>query len=126
MVYSQAWHNLRTSFQILGEFAPPRVRDYEGFAKYLHADYQALGSDLAGITSKAIVLEPAIVLADEPTENLDSDTTDSLLALMSKMNEQFGITFIVASHEPRVIGHTRRKVRLRDGKVVADEVSVET
>jgi hypothetical protein len=53
MVYSQAWQNLRTCFRILGEFAPPRVRDYEGSAKYLHTDYQALGSDLAGITSKA-------------------------------------------------------------------------
>ena len=53
MVYSQAWQNLCTCFRILGEFAPPRVRDDEGSAKYLHTDYQALGSDLAGITSKA-------------------------------------------------------------------------
>ena len=53
MVYSQAWQNLRTCFRILGEFAPPRVRNDEGSAKYLHTDYQALGSDLARITSKA-------------------------------------------------------------------------
>lgn len=71
--------------------------------------------------ARAIVSKPAIVLADEPTANLDSVTTDSLLTLMSNMNEQFGITFIVATHDPRVIEHTRRRVRLRDGRIIADE-----
>jgi len=70
---------------------------------------------------RAIVSQPAIVVADEPTANLDSSTTDNLLELMSNMNDQLGITIIVATHDPQVIEHTRRRVRLCDGRIVADE-----
>jgi putative ABC transport system ATP-binding protein len=71
--------------------------------------------------ARAMASQPAIVLADEPSANLDSGATDGLLALMSRLNEAHGMTFCVATHDPRVIGHTRRRVRMKDGRIEADE-----
>jgi putative ABC transport system ATP-binding protein len=71
--------------------------------------------------ARAIASGPAIVFADEPSANLDSTATDDLLALMSRLNETRGMTFCTASHDPRVIAHTKRRVRMRDGKIEADE-----
>lgn len=70
--------------------------------------------------ARAMVSEPAIVLADEPTANLDSATSAELLALMKTLNEERKTTFIVATHDPQVIAFTRRKVSLLDGKIVSD------
>lgn len=67
--------------------------------------------------ARAIVSKPSIVLADEPTANLDSHTAQSLLELMRKLNEEHRITFIFSTHDPRVIEMARRSIRLRDGKI---------
>lgn len=71
--------------------------------------------------ARALVSRPAIVLADEPTANLDSKNSDELLALMSKLNEDSQVTIIVATHDPRVIAHTRRHIVLTDGRIETDE-----
>ncbi len=71
--------------------------------------------------ARAIVGEPAIVLADEPTANLDSETAKSLLAMMRRLNLERGITFLFSSHDPAVIAIAERVIRLKDGKVIADE-----
>lgn len=71
--------------------------------------------------ARAIVGNPAIVLADEPTANLDSETAASLLAMMRRLNQEHGITFLFSSHDPAVIAIAERVIRLRDGKVIADE-----
>jgi len=71
--------------------------------------------------ARAIASTPAIVFADEPSANLDSASTEGLLALMRQLNESRGMTFCVASHDPRVIDYTRRRVRMRDGRIEADE-----
>lgn len=71
--------------------------------------------------ARALAGNPAIVLADEPTANLDSRNSDELLSLMSRLNEESGVTFIVATHDPRVIGHTRRHIVLTDGQIETDE-----
>jgi putative ABC transport system ATP-binding protein len=68
--------------------------------------------------ARAIVAEPAIVLADEPTANLDSVTEASLLDMMKLLNEEKGITFIFSTHDPEVMAKARRIVRLKDGAVV--------
>ncbi len=70
--------------------------------------------------ARAMVSNPAIVLADEPTANLDSSASESLLDLMKSLNEQQQTTFIVATHDPQVIAFTDRKVSLLDGKIIAD------
>ena len=72
--------------------------------------------------ARAVASGPAIVLADEPTANLDSETAKSLMKLMRQLNEQDGVTFIFSSHDPLVLSEARRVIRMRDGKVVADEL----
>jgi len=71
--------------------------------------------------ARALVKEPKIVLADEPTANLDSKTGEEILALMQTMNEQRGTTFIFSTHDAMVMEHARRLVMLHDGTVVSDE-----
>ncbi len=71
--------------------------------------------------ARAIVSEPMLVLADEPTANLDSKTADSLLDLMEMLNQEKGVTFVFSTHDKLVMDHARRIVRLHDGQVVADE-----
>ena len=68
--------------------------------------------------ARAIVSEPAIILADEPTANLDSNTGAALLELMRGLNERKGITFIFSTHDPMVMERARRIVRLKDGTIV--------
>ncbi len=67
--------------------------------------------------ARAIATEPAVVLADEPTANLDSVTADSLLDLMERLNREKGVTFLFSTHDQRVMGRARRIIRLRDGKL---------
>jgi putative ABC transport system ATP-binding protein len=71
--------------------------------------------------ARAIAPEPAVVLADEPTANLDSHTSEDLLRLMRDLNERRGTTFLFSSHDPQVIGLARRVIRLRDGRLESDE-----
>ena len=71
--------------------------------------------------ARAIASKPAVVLADEPTANVDSETAENLLDIMEKLNQERGTTFIFSTHDPRVMAHARRIVRLVDGQVEADE-----
>ena len=71
--------------------------------------------------ARAIASGPEIVLADEPTANLDSKTAASLLDLMQDLNEERGVTFLFSTHDPRVMERARRTVRLLDGRIESDE-----
>jgi putative ABC transport system ATP-binding protein len=70
--------------------------------------------------ARALVTEPKIVLADEPTANLDSETGQNIIELMRTLNSKQKTTFIFSSHDPKVIEHARRIVRLQDGRVIED------
>ncbi len=70
--------------------------------------------------ARALVARPKLVLADEPTANLDSTTGARLLDKMREMNERTGVTFLFSTHDPMVMERARRLVTLRDGKVVED------
>ena len=72
--------------------------------------------------ARAIAAEPEIVLADEPTANLDSATAESLLDLMVRMNHERGVTFLFSPHDPRVMKRARRIVQLVDGRIAEDEL----
>jgi putative ABC transport system ATP-binding protein len=72
--------------------------------------------------ARAIITEPKIVLADEPTSNLDSKTGGSLLRLMKRLHQQRGMTFIFSTHNTDLIALAPRVIELRDGEVVADYV----
>jgi putative ABC transport system ATP-binding protein len=72
--------------------------------------------------ARAIVTRPAIVLADEPTANVDSATADALLDIMQQLNKDYGVTFLFSTHDQRVMDRAHRLIRLRDGKIDTDEV----
>jgi putative ABC transport system ATP-binding protein len=69
-----------------------------------------------------MVKRPAIVLADEPTANLDAENSHHILQTMEKLNRELNTTFIFATHDEKVIGYVRRKIFLLDGKVAKDEL----
>ena len=70
---------------------------------------------------RAVAGSPAFVLADEPTANLDSAASDSLLDLMSELNRDLGVTFVFATHDTKVMDRSRRLVRIVDGAIASDE-----
>jgi putative ABC transport system ATP-binding protein len=71
--------------------------------------------------ARAVASMPKIVLADEPTANLDGENAEILLNMMRELNEERGITFVFSTHDPRVVAHARRVVTLVDGRVASDE-----
>ena len=72
--------------------------------------------------ARAIAAGPAVVLADEPTANVDSTTADALLEMMESLNREQQVTFLFSTHDPRVMARARRLVRLVDGRIEKDEV----
>ena len=71
--------------------------------------------------ARALVKEPAIILADEPTANLDSKTGAEILDLMKKLNEEKNATFIFSTHDPAVMERAKRVINLHDGQIASDE-----
>lgn len=73
--------------------------------------------------ARAIASDPAVVLADEPTANVDSETAERILDIMEKLNRDRNLTFIFSTHDPKVMERARRNVRMVDGRVEKDELS---
>ncbi|MFW6034819.1 MAG: ABC transporter ATP-binding protein [Halothermotrichaceae bacterium] len=71
--------------------------------------------------ARALVKEPKLVLADEPTANLDSKTSDEVLEIMVKMNEKLGTTFVFSTHDPQVMDYAHRLIEIRDGQISEDK-----
>ena len=72
--------------------------------------------------ARAVVSGPSLVLADEPTANLDSKTAENLLKMMRKMNEVHQVTFVISTHDPLVMSYAKRLIKLHDGLIAGDEV----
>jgi len=93
----------------------------------LESKYDRRPAELSGgqqqrvAVARAIVSNPSIVLADEPTANLDSKTGNGLLEMMKKMNEEKKVTFIFSTHDNMVMDYARRLVLIRDGRIVEDQ-----
>lgn len=68
--------------------------------------------------ARALIAQPDVVLADEPTANLDSENSEKLLSLMEQLCEQKGITFLFSTHDERVMRRAKRLIKLQDGKIV--------
>jgi putative ABC transport system ATP-binding protein len=67
--------------------------------------------------ARALITEPKLVLADEPTANLDSETSEQIIDLMLALNREKGVTFLFSTHDPRVVKHARRALKIHDGKI---------
>ncbi len=99
------------------------VLDEVGLAdKYHRRPHELSGGQQQRVAvARAIVSDPAIVLADEPTANLDSETGRGLLGIMETMNRKKAVTFVFSTHDGMVMQYARRLVRLQDGQVVDDQ-----
>jgi len=71
--------------------------------------------------ARALVKQPLVILADEPTANLDSHTAEEIVELMHRINAERGSTFVFSTHDRLVMDHARRVVTIKDGRVTADE-----
>jgi putative ABC transport system ATP-binding protein len=87
-------------------------------ARARHRPDQMSGGEQQRVAiARALATEPALVLADEPTANLDTENGRQVMEIMQRLNADTGTTFVFATHDPRVIPYARRIVELRDGKV---------
>jgi len=80
-------------------------------------DQMSGGQQQRVAVARALASAPDLVLADEPTANLDSHTGEALMALMRRLNEQQGTTFVIASHDPAVIASARTLINMQDGQI---------
>ena len=76
--------------------------------------------------ARAVASNPKLVLADEPTANLDGENAEVLLQMMWDLNENQNITFVFSTHDPRVVAHAKRVVTLVDGRIAKDETKSQT
>lgn len=124
-----AQENVEFVMQVQG--VPAADRKQKSFAVLAEVGLQGLegrrpaemsgGQQQRVAVARAIASKPALILADEPTANLDSKTADGLMALFAELNETHGTTFVIASHDQRVMSYARRLVRMLDGRIV-DEI----
>ena len=72
--------------------------------------------------ARALATKPSLILADEPTANLDTPNGKQVMDIMTRLNQETGVTFVFATHDPRVINYARRVVMLRDGHIIENNV----
>lgn len=68
--------------------------------------------------ARALIMKPKVVLADEPTGNLDSRTGDEIISILKNMNKEFGVTVILVTHEQEIAMHAKRRIYIKDGRMV--------
>ena len=86
-----------------------------------HYPYQLSGGQQQRVAiARSLANNPRIIMADEPTGNLDTATGDIILELFKTLNEKNNVTIIVVTHEPDVAAKTKRVIELRDGKIIKD------
>jgi len=124
-----ARENVEFVMQVRGEAAKERSRRSHEILKEvgLEGMEDRRPAQLSGgqqqrvAVARAIVSQPALVLADEPTANLDSVTAGHLMDLFVELNQNHNITFVIATHDTRVMAYARRLIKMRDGKIISDE-----
>ena len=108
----------RVSITVSGTHALDRVglADRAG-----HTPAQLSGGQQQRVAiARAIVTEPVALFADEPTGNLDTETTGEIMRLLGELNRSLGITIVMVTHEPELLQYASRVVTFRDGRIVAD------
>jgi putative ABC transport system ATP-binding protein len=113
LVYRGADHRRRRALRALAEVGLQH--------RAHHRPTQLSGGEQQRIAiARALVTNPALILADEPTGALDTKTSEELMEMFARLNTERGMTILVVTHEPEVASYTRRVIHLRDGRVVSD------
>jgi putative ABC transport system ATP-binding protein len=101
------------------------LADAVGLLPFLHhkPDELSGGQRQRVAIARALITQPRLVLADEPTANLDSATSEQIIDLMLALNREKGVTFLFSTHDPRVVAHARRALRIHDGRMLPGELS---
>jgi putative ABC transport system ATP-binding protein len=124
-----ASENVELALQLAGDVGADRRARAEaalsnvGLGDYLHRRPNQLsgGQQQRVAVARALVKQPALIIADEPTANLDSKIGTQILELMRDMNEKMGVTFLFSTHDPKVMERAKRIVTLTDGQITSDE-----
>jgi putative ABC transport system ATP-binding protein len=97
-----------------------KLADAVGLKPWLHhkPDELSGGQRQRVAIARALITDPRLVLADEPTANLDSKTSDQIIDLMLELNRNQGVTFLFSTHDPRVVQHAKRALQISDGRIV--------
>jgi len=129
-----AYENIELPLLLTGVKAPERkerVRDLLAAVDLAdrahHRPDQLSGGEQQRVAiARSLATKPSLVLADEPTANLDTANGKQIMETMTRLNQETGVTFVFATHDPRVIQYARRVVTLRDGAIVRDGLSAES
>jgi putative ABC transport system ATP-binding protein len=125
------YENIEFALLLLGDPPAERRRKVLAALDWVHLADRAKSkpAQLSGGESqrvaiaRAVVKEPDIILADEPTANLDAENSHNILQTMERLNRELGTTFIFATHDAKVMQYLRRKITLVDGSLAADEAT---
>jgi putative ABC transport system ATP-binding protein len=124
-----AYENIEMPLLLNGHSAAERKTRVEellqavGLTEQAHKrpDQMSGGQQQRVAIARALAPKPALILADEPTANLDSTNGEQVMEIMTRLNKETGVTFVFATHDPRVIKYARRVVTLRDGLIAEDK-----
>ena len=125
-----AIENVELALRLSGEKDPKKrlelsrgALEQVGLGEYIHRLPRQLsgGQQQRVAIARALVKRPALVIADEPTANLDSETGNQILELMQRLNQEQQVTFIFSTHDPNVVSRAKRVIRLQDGNILTDE-----
>ncbi len=125
-----AYENIEMPLILIGQNAAERrkrvtelLADVELSDRGHHRPDQLSGGQQQRVAiARALATRPAFILADEPTANLDTPNGKQVMEVMTRLNQETGVTFVFATHDPRVFNYARRVVTLRDGVIVEDRV----
>jgi putative ABC transport system ATP-binding protein len=126
-----AYENIELPLLLIGEPAAQRrervthLLEAVGLADRANyrPDQMSGGQQQRAAVARALVTQPSLVLADEPTANLDTPNGQQVMETMTRLNQETGVTFIFATHDPRVIKYARRVITLRDGLIIGSNGS---